>query len=155
MVTYTVHEAPDAAADRIDRGEALEFIKDGFSWVTALFPPLGFAARGLWLFALGWFVAIATLAAILKKLGADDALTGIAIFAAHIFAAFEVSSLQRWSLDQKGWRMIGSVVGSNQAECERRFFEKWVPDQPATTGIPKPKPSRFGGGAAWPYVSKT
>lgn len=47
MVTYTVHEPPHPSADRVDRADELRFIKDGFSWLTALVPPLGLAAKGL------------------------------------------------------------------------------------------------------------
>ena len=46
MLTFTVHEPPNPPADRIDRAESLVFIKDGFSWIAALFAPLWLLATG-------------------------------------------------------------------------------------------------------------
>jgi hypothetical protein len=43
---------------------------------------------------------------------------------------FEADSIRRWSLERKGWNFVGTVVGRNAAECERRFFETWLPRQP-------------------------
>ena len=36
----------------------------------------------------------------------------------------------RWALERRGWRTLGSVSGKTAAECERRFFEAWLPGQP-------------------------
>ena len=67
MVTYTVHEPPAPEADRVDRGSELEFVKDGFSWLTAICPPLGFLANGLWLFAIAYIVAASLLGLCAKR----------------------------------------------------------------------------------------
>jgi hypothetical protein len=48
----------------------------------------------------------------------------------HFLIGLESSTIRRWTLDRNGWRTVGSVVGRNWAECERRFFEAWLPDQP-------------------------
>ena len=39
MLTFTVHEPPNPPADRIERADKLVFVKDGFSWMAALFAP--------------------------------------------------------------------------------------------------------------------
>ena len=57
MRTYTIHERPDPPADRVDRAESLVFVKDGFSWVAALFAPLWLLVHRLWWPLLGYIVA--------------------------------------------------------------------------------------------------
>ena len=52
------------------------------------------------------------------------------MLAANIVIGFEASSLQRWTLSRRDWVETGTVVGRNRAECERRFFDGWLVDQP-------------------------
>lgn len=133
MVTYTVHEPPHPSADRVDRADELRFIKDGFSWLTALVPPLGLAAKGLWIPLILVCVAIGLVSALLSAIGADASWTGLILTAVGLYLGFEVSTIERAMLDRAGWRMLGTVSGRNIAECERRFFESWLPDQPVIT----------------------
>lgn len=131
MVTYTVHESPDPAADRIDRADALEFVKDGFSWVTALFPPIGFIAERLWLALALYVAAVAALGAAGNAVGVPAAWTSLAVTAINVYLGFELSSIKRWMLDQSGWTTLSAVTGRDLEECERRFLESWLPSQPA------------------------
>lgn len=140
MPTYTVHEPSDHDADRVDRAGELQFVKDGFSWLTALCPPLGFAASRLWLPLLAYLVFVGVAVSGLVSLGVNDALIGILVAAISIYLGFEHSTLERWTLDQAGWNMLGSVTGKTLDECERRFFETWLPAQPMIT-----KPGSGGG----------
>ena len=130
MQTYTVHEPSQPDADRVDRASALLFVKDGFAWITALCPPLGLAMAGLWLPLLAYVVFVGAAAGLLVSLGVNEAWLTILIVALHIYLGFEQSTLQRWMLDQAGWTTLGSVTGKTLAECERRFFESWLPAQP-------------------------
>ena len=59
MLTFTVHEPPDPPADRIDRAEKLVFIKDGFSWIAAVFGPLWMIFHRLWWALLGFLLVLA------------------------------------------------------------------------------------------------
>ena len=133
MVTYTVHEAPNPAADRVDRADELRFIKDGFSWLTAFFPPLGLAAKGMWLALLAYLVAVTLLGLLLNAAGTDPQWIALVMMALSLYLGLEVSTLERFMLDRAGWRTLGSVSGRNIADCERRFFETWLPDQPVIT----------------------
>jgi len=126
---YTVHEPPDPAADRLDRAESLVFIGDGFSWAAALFAPLWLLANRLWLPLLGYVALIGLIVAGGIVLGVETA-TGLAVLALHLMIGFEADSLRRWSLENAGWQMLGSVTGDSLGECERRFFEAWLPTQP-------------------------
>jgi Protein of unknown function (DUF2628) len=149
--TYTVHEPPDVDADRIDRGVELEFVKDGFSWLTAICPPLGFLANGVWLMAIAYLAGAALLGYVLNALKVDPGWIGIIFLMINVYLGFEVSTLKRWMLDQKGWDMVGVVNGRSIAECERRFFESWLPEQPviasdAPRASASPRSGRF-----WPF----
>src|SRR4029079_15352843 len=130
VVTYTVHEPPATEADRIDRGSELEFVKDGFSWLTAICPPLGFLANGLWLFAIAYIVAASLLAYVLDALKIDSGLISLLFLMINIYLRFAVSNMKRWILEQTGWQTLGVVTGKSIAECERRFFESWLPAPP-------------------------
>ena len=130
MVTYTVHEPPAPEADRIDRGTELEFVKDGFSWLTAICPPVGFLANGLWLIAVAYLALAGTLGWVLTSLKVDPQWAGLLFLMINIYLGFEVSTLKRWMLEQTGWQTLGVVNGKSIEECERRFFESWLPAQP-------------------------
>jgi hypothetical protein len=155
VATYTVHEPPVSDADRVDRGVELEFVKDGFSWLTAIFPPLGFIANGVWLMAVAYLAGAGLLGYVLNQMKVDPSWIGLIFFAINIYLGFEISTLKRWMLDQKGWQMLGVVNGRSIAECERRFFESWLPNQPV---IATDSPNGPGGASAssrgsrfWPF----
>jgi hypothetical protein len=129
MLTYTVHEPPDAASDRIDRAEGLVFVKDGFSWMAALFTPIWLIVHRLWWPLLGYAIASALLVWAGSVLASG--WTTLATLALHLLIGFEAGTLRRWTLRRRGWRTVGSVTGRSAAECERRFFDIWLPAQPA------------------------
>ena len=84
----------------------------------------------LWLallvYLLIWLGADVALAAA----GVDKSLIGLINIAANVVVGFEASTIQRWTLERRSWSEVGTVVGRNRAECERRFFDKWLQDQP-------------------------
>lgn len=130
MQTYTVHEPANTGADRIDRATDLRFVKDGFSWSTAVFPPLGFAMSQLWVPLIVYLIGVGAAVSALAALGLSERWISVLVMALQIFLAFEHSTLQRWMLERSGWTMLGTVSGKSLAECERRFFESWLPSQP-------------------------
>ncbi|MGH6814825.1 MAG: DUF2628 domain-containing protein [Hyphomicrobiaceae bacterium] len=143
MIVYTVHEPPDPPADRLDRGERLVFVKDGFSWSAALFAPLWMIPNRLWRVLIVYLLVVGAL-----YFSYDFAKTvipgasGLAVFALHTIIGFEAAFLKRWGLARRGWRDLGPVAGRSAAECERRFFDAWLPHEPAVamgpadTGVP-------------------
>ena len=130
MRTYTIHEPPNPSADRIDRAESLVFVKDGFGWAAALFAPIWLLMHRLWWPLLGYVVLSGLFEGFrlaLPSLGSWITLAGVAL---HLLVGFEADTLRRWGLERRGWRMLGSVSGKTSAECERRFYEAWLPTQP-------------------------
>lgn len=151
MVTFTVHEPPHPSADRVDRADELRFIKDGFSWLTAFLPPLGLAAKGLWIPLIAFLAGIGLVTWLLSAMGADPSWTGLVVTAIGLYLGFEVSTIERAMLDRAGWHMLGTVTGRNIADCERRFFETWLPDQPVITVNRTSGPSAAG--STLPFAS--
>jgi len=156
VVTYTVHEPPAPEADRIDRGTELEFVKDGFSWLTAICPPVGFLANGLWLIAVAYLALAGTLGWVLTSLKVDPQWAGLLFLMINIYLGFEVSTLKRWMLEQTGWQTLGVVNGKSIEECERRFFESWLPAQPiiakqTSEGSGKLPEAPRRGSRFWPF----
>jgi len=130
VIYFTVHESPDPPADRLDRAEALVFVHDGFTYSAAALAPLWLLVKRQWLAFTGY---VAVLAAVLLGLAAIDAAPQwflVASSALHLLVGFEADAIQRWTLDRAGYSMIGSVSGRTQSDCERRFLETWLPQQP-------------------------
>jgi len=144
MLSYTVHEPPHAPSDRIDRAEGLVFVKDGFSWTAALFAPVWMIVHRLWLPLLGYLL----IDALMIGLGSlfESSMTTLATLALHLLIGLEADTLRRWGLERRGWSTIGSVTGRTADECERRFFDMWLPAQP----IVATQSSGAAGGAARP-----
>ena len=140
MLTLTVHEPPNPPADRVDRAEALVFIKDGFAWSAALFGPLWLLAHRLWWPLLGYLVVSGALQAVQWTTAVDAGWLTYATIALNVLVGLEAGALRAWALERRGWQNLGTVTGKTPAECERRFFEAWLPTQPIIA-------SRTGAGA--------
>lgn len=128
-LAFTVHERPDPARDRLERAEALVFIKDGFSWSAFLLGPLWLAGNGLWLALVGYLALVGAVTAGLDALEVSDTWISLAILAIHVALGYEADTLQRAALARRGWQSIGSVTGRSRSDCERRFFDGWLAAQ--------------------------
>jgi hypothetical protein len=130
VTVYTVHEPPNPPADRLDRAEQLEFVEDGFLWLAALFAPFWMIANRMWLALLLYLAGVFALALVLFALGVAPEWILVAVLALHLAIGSEAGSLRRWALERSGWRTLGAVAGQSLEECERRFLEGWLPEQP-------------------------
>jgi hypothetical protein len=128
--SFTVHEGPDHPSDRIERGEVLVFIRDGFDWGAALFSPVWMVGAGLWLLVPVYVLSLVVSTAGLAAIGLPAAAIGAIVLALHLLIGFEAGSLRRWHLERRGWKTLGAVQGRTRAECERRFFETWSTTSP-------------------------
>lgn len=135
MRTYTVHEPPNPPSDRVDRAERLVFVKDGFSWPAALFAPIWMIMHRLWWPLLGYLVLSGGIELIRLGTTLDAGWTTLAGVALHLWIGLEADALRRWTLDRRGWRTVGSVTGATADECERRFFDTWLPAQPVIAPV--------------------
>lgn len=129
VIHFTVHEASDPPADRLDRAEALVFVRDGFTYSAAALAPLWFIVKRQWLALLGYVAVLAIVTLGLAAVDAPPQWFLVASSAVHLLVGFEADSIQRWTLKRSGYNMIGSVSGRTQTDCERRFLETWLPQQ--------------------------
>jgi hypothetical protein len=130
MQSFTVHEPPDPPSDRVDRAERLVFVKEGFVWSAALFTPLWLLVHRLWWALLGYVGVVAAIQIVGYVGGIPQGWLALMGSAVGILFGFEAASLRQWALEQRGWQSLGSVSGKTLEECERRFFEDWLPSQP-------------------------
>jgi Protein of unknown function (DUF2628) len=152
MIVFTVHEPPNPPADRIDRAEKLEFVRDGFNWLAGLIPPLWMALNRLWIALLVYLLAFFALNLGLQAVGVEQSMIGLITFAANIVVGFEADSIKRWTLERRGWGELGTVTGRNRAECERRFFDGWLVQQPMLRPSPRSSSAESGAKDDRPFI---
>lgn len=126
MRSYTVHEPPNSPPSRLARADRLVFVREGFSWTAALFSPIWMLVHRMWLVFIVYVIGMAALGAALTALGVSPPMISLVSLAIHVALGFELGALRRWTLERKGWRMLGAVTGRNRTECERRFFQAWL-----------------------------
>ena len=84
----------------------------------------------LWWPLLGYLLLSGAFELVRFVTGADQRLIGLATLALSLLVGFEGDTLRRWTLERRGWRMLGTVTGRTTLECERRFLDTWLPTQP-------------------------
>ncbi len=126
MKTFTVHAPPDGHGDVLEQAEHFLFVRDSFVWSAAFFAPLWLLTHRLWLSFAGYVGAVALILIGFWSLGIKGSTMGWAIVLLHVLIGFEASSLRRMRLDGAGWLTLGSVIGRDAVECERRFFQQWL-----------------------------
>ena len=152
MIIYTVHEPPHPAQTIEERADDVVFVKEGFSWWGFLFGPFWLLFSGLWLELALVLLFSAGLAVGLIQLGLKDQAPGIINTLLMLMIGFEGNDLKRWRLDRKGYTFLASVAGRDFEECERRFFDAWLPHiagaggRPTATGVMDLKASPQSGG---------
>jgi Protein of unknown function (DUF2628) len=132
--SYSIHEPPKIAADRVERAEALEFVKDGFDFSAFVLPPFWLAARNIWLGTLAYLAAFVMIFGVAGWLDMAPIWPALALLAVHLIVGAEADELQRSQLSSKGWSTVGHVTGTGALDCERRFYDQWLPSAPMTRG---------------------
>jgi hypothetical protein len=66
-----------------------------------------------------------------------------------LIVGFEGNSLRRWQLERKGYVFLASVAGKGFEECERRFFDAWLPTLAKPKAAPAPQPASSIGPHSW------
>ena len=126
MVIFTVHEPPNGPGDRLDRAERLVFVKDGFSWIAALIPPVWLLVKGLWLELAIYMGATGLVVWLLTTAETNTASSAFLVFVQIVFG-FEAGAIYSAALERRGWAVVGTVAGRDREDCERRFLEFWLP----------------------------
>jgi hypothetical protein len=141
MIVYTVHEPARPAQDLEERADAVAFVKEGFTWWGFLFGPLWLLFNSLWFEFLAAVALAAGLAYGLVLFGLKDEAASIVNLLLMLVIGFEGNNLLRWRLERKGYTFITPVAGTGFEDCERRFFQAWLPSLPSRHDKPAPKPA--------------
>jgi hypothetical protein len=127
MIVYTVHEPGIPAKSLDERADEAIFVKEGFTWWGFWFAPLWLIFNALWFELVGALLLAAVAGSVLTQLGLKDQAPAIAHFLLMLIVGFEGNGLRRWQLERKGYVYVASVAGRSLEECERRFFDAWLP----------------------------
>jgi hypothetical protein len=139
------------------RADSIVFVKEGFTIWGFLFGALWLLYNRLWLEFIVALLAAGGIAAGLVEFGLkQQAAVGVANLLLALIIGFEGNDLIRWSLQRRGYAFIASVAGRNRLECERRFFDAWLPHA-AGRGGPSATPAldRRGGDWTMPHTVGT
>ena len=136
MAVYTVH-APPSGGVRLEAAERFVLVRDRFSWPAFWFGPLWMLWHRLWLALIGYLVLLAGLSVALRLTGGSIVAGAVIGLAVALLIGSEASSLRRFSLQRRGFRLCGVVVGDDLEAAERRFFSALV-DAPKD---PRPQPA--------------
>lgn len=139
MPTYTVHAPPPRAGEMASNPERFQFVRDGFYFWAFLLAPLWLLAKRLWLVLLAYIVITGLIGAGFYWMGTPSWLKFFCSLMVALLMGFEAGTVWRWTLQRRGWRMLGFVVGDDQDVAERRFFGEWAKSAPpALPPVPQP-----------------
>jgi hypothetical protein len=135
MASYVVMEPP-GVGEREPSDGAL-FIRDGFSIVAFLVPPLWLLWRRLWIeaalaFALGIGVAALGEAA---GLGFTASVLSLLV---SIYVGLEGAALRLAALRRRGWTDRAYIAARNRNEAEIRYFSAGWPEPSAPIDFQRP-----------------
>jgi hypothetical protein len=131
MAIFTVHQPPATRGEERRGPDRFRFVRDGFNFWAFLFGPIWMLYRRLWLVLIGYIAIAVVLHAGLLLLGARPGAIFAAQFLLAILIGLEAGTLQRWTLERRGWRTVGVVAAHRAEEAERRFFDTWEASEPA------------------------
>lgn len=150
MITCTVHEREETGSDIETRAGNIVFVREGIAWWALFFPLIWILYHRLWLVLLLYLAAVFVIGTAAELADIPEAAGGLATMALSYLLALEGNDLRRWTLKRKGYALADVTGGRDMAECEQRFFERWLPAQeqkrtpatPAPSLLPETKPNQ-------------
>jgi hypothetical protein len=106
MRVWTVHSRP---------GHETILVREGFATLAFLFPVPWFLVNRMWLVLVLYLALGAMFGAATRAL--PEAVIAVAALAAQLMVGFHARDLRRWTLERRGWRMLG-VVAAKGGEDE-------------------------------------
>jgi hypothetical protein len=148
MIVYTVQEPGRPAQSIEERADGAVFIKEGFTWWGFLLGPFWLLFNGLWLEFIAALILSGLMGAGLMEAGLKEQAAGIVNLFFMLLIGFEGNGLRRWRLERKGYTFLTSVAGNSLEDCERRFFDAWLPTIATTRDKPSARPPVEPGASA-------
>ena len=126
MPTFTVHQPRPRKGESVTDPERFVFVRDGFYFWAFLLAPLWLLVRRLWL-VLVLYLAVNVLVNVgLVLIGVSAGVKFIATLVIALLVGFEAATLWRWTLQRRGAKTLGFVIGEDQEMAERRFYAEWA-----------------------------
>ena len=116
MATYVVMEPPG----RSEKADATAFVRDGFTWLGLLVPPLWFAWHRLWIEAALTFVVMGLLSMLGQKLGLGLAGSLLSLLVS-LYVGLEGQGLRIAALRRRGWQEWGAVEAGWLDDADTRY----------------------------------
>lgn len=126
MAVYTVHQPPLCKGETTPDPDRFVLVRDGFYFWAFLLGPLWMGWRRLWLVLALYIVVMICAGFLLQLAGASTAMRWLVLLAFAILTGLEAGTLRRWTLNLRGWKNVGVVVGDDVESAERRFFSEWI-----------------------------
>jgi Protein of unknown function (DUF2628) len=114
MAIYVVMEPPAGS-----NGADVSLVRDSFTWLGFIVPPLWLAWRRLWVEAVLSFAVMAMLSVLGEKLGLEWAGSALSLLVS-LYVGFEGQALRIASLRRRGWREWGVIDADNLGDAEMR-----------------------------------
>ncbi len=137
MAVYVVMEPPSRG-----READATFVRDGFSWLGFLVPPLWLLWHRLWIEAVLAFVLIALVSAVGEALDLQAVGAPLTLLI-MLYVGLEGQALRLAAMARRGWRQWGVVIADNLDDADARYAAEaeTAPQEPAREPLPQPEPT--------------
>jgi hypothetical protein len=116
MAIYVAMEPPSRGGTT----DATTLVRDGFSWLGFLVPPLWLAWHRLWIEAALAFVAMAVLSMLAEKLSLGLAGSLLSLLVS-LYVGLEGQGLRIAALRRRGWHEWGVVEADSLDDADMRY----------------------------------
>jgi hypothetical protein len=141
MTIYTVLSPPAGSAG--PDPDRFVFVKEGFCWPALYITAIWLLWRRMWLVLVVYLVAAAAVLAFAAQLAPPIAWLIVLLFG--FLVALEANNLRRWTLERRGYRLVGVASGDWRSDAEFRFFANFAGSGPQRPQVEPAKPAT----AAW------
>lgn len=129
MSIYTVHMKE--TSDQPSAFERAVFVRDGFSWWALIFGPLWLLWNRAWIGFLIWSLIQIGLGLLVHSQIIHFGAQSFLELLIALVLGFEASSIQRYVLHRRGFRIVDLVQDRCLVDAERRFFARLDMNDPA------------------------
>ncbi|QKD00488.1 DUF2628 domain-containing protein [Mesorhizobium loti] len=116
MPSYVVMEPPG----RSEKVDATAFVRDGFTWLGLLVPPLWLAWNRLWIEAALAFIVMGALSMLGQRLGLGLAGSLLSLLVS-LYVGLEGQGLRIAALRRRGWHEWGVVQAGQLDDADLRY----------------------------------
>ena len=141
MKTYAIYHRSRTPAGVLAEPDDAVFVKEGPAWPALFVPVLWALWNQLWLVTAG-IVALELVLAGVGKITSLPASTMVPIsLLINLLIALEGNELRRWTLERRGYGLVGLVTAPSPYEAELIYFERLLSEKEPETRAPSPVPA--------------